>query len=86
MKRGSGGITPTFLTSALELHASDVLNPRERVSGSHWIGVWVGPRVGLDAVENRIIFHCRVSNSGFPAHIPFLYRLSYPDCYPLLYF
>jgi hypothetical protein len=23
--------------------------------GTHWIGGWVGPRAGLDAVENRAI-------------------------------
>jgi hypothetical protein len=27
----------------------------------------VGPRVGLDAVEKRIMFHCRESNPGRPA-------------------
>jgi hypothetical protein len=25
--------------------------PEERVTGTHWIGGWVGPRAGLDAVE-----------------------------------
>jgi hypothetical protein len=24
--------------------------PRERTPGTHWIGVWVGPRAGLDSV------------------------------------
>jgi hypothetical protein len=24
--------------------------PRERAAGTHWIGDWVGPRAGLDAV------------------------------------
>jgi hypothetical protein len=27
--------------------------PREMVLGTHWIGGWVNPRVGLDDVENR---------------------------------
>jgi hypothetical protein len=24
-----------------------------------WIGGWVGPRIGMDAVEKRKILHCR---------------------------
>jgi hypothetical protein len=27
--------------------------PRERALGTHWIGGWVGPRAGLDAVVKR---------------------------------
>jgi hypothetical protein len=27
--------------------------------GPHWIGGWVGPRAGLDAVKKRKIFPCR---------------------------
>jgi hypothetical protein len=33
----------------------------------HWIGGWVGPRVGLDAVEKRKILPYRESNPGRPA-------------------
>jgi len=36
-----------------QLHASTVFTPpppRERPPGTHWIGGWVGPRAGLDAV------------------------------------
>jgi hypothetical protein len=29
--------------------------PRERDPGTHWIGGWVGPRAGLDAVVKRKI-------------------------------
>jgi hypothetical protein len=29
--------------------------PREWAPGTHWIGGWVGPRAGLDAVEKRKI-------------------------------
>jgi hypothetical protein len=29
------------------------LYPGERAAGTHWIGGWVGPRAGLDAVEKR---------------------------------
>jgi hypothetical protein len=47
-----------FLTLALvggERSASvpGLFTPQERTHGTHWIGGWVGPRAGLDAVENR---------------------------------
>jgi len=29
--------------------------PRKRARGTHWIGVWVGLRAGLDAVVKRKI-------------------------------
>jgi hypothetical protein len=31
------------------------LYPRERVPGTHWIGIWVGPRAILDAAVKRKI-------------------------------
>jgi hypothetical protein len=45
-----------FLTSALdggEWSASRPgrFTPGERASGTHWIGVWVGSRAGLDNME-----------------------------------
>jgi hypothetical protein len=37
--------------------------PRERAPGTHWIGGWVDPRAGLDAVAKRKIpSPCRESN------------------------
>jgi hypothetical protein len=47
-----------FLTSALvgvEWSASHPgrFTPGKRALGTHWIGGWVGPRTGLDAVEQR---------------------------------
>jgi hypothetical protein len=53
---GSGGIAHAVLTSAVDggewsVSCRDYLTPRERVPGTHWIGGWVGPRVGLDALE-----------------------------------
>jgi hypothetical protein len=60
-----------------KLHALAALPPRERALGTHWIGGWVGPRVGLDAVEKRQILHNWESNPGRRARK--LYRLSYPD-------
>jgi hypothetical protein len=46
--------------------------PEERAPGIHWIGGWVGPRSGLNAVF-------RESKPGDLARSPSLYRLSYPD-------
>jgi hypothetical protein len=49
------------------LHAPAALSG-ERVPGTHWIGGWLGPIAGLDAVANRkILSPCRESNSGCPA-------------------
>jgi hypothetical protein len=47
-----------LLTSALikgESSASHPgrFTPEERAPGTHWIGSWVGPRAGLDDVEER---------------------------------
>jgi hypothetical protein len=45
-----------FLTSALaggEWSVSRRSTTGERAPGTHWIGGWVGPRAGLDAVEKR---------------------------------
>jgi hypothetical protein len=44
------------------LHAPAALPP-----DTYWIGGWVGPRVGLDAVENINILHHWESNLGHPA-------------------
>jgi hypothetical protein len=30
--------------------------PEDKASGAHYIGGWVGPRIGLDTVEKRKIF------------------------------
>jgi hypothetical protein len=50
----------------------------ERALGPYWIGGWVGPRTGLDSVEERkISYPCRDLNSGPPVRGPSLYRLSY---------
>jgi hypothetical protein len=69
---GSGGIAPPFLTSELvggEWSASRPgrFIPGEIARSTYWIGSWVGPRVGLDAVEKRQILYCRESNPGRPA-------------------
>jgi hypothetical protein len=85
---GSGGIAPPFLTSALDGGEWSASRPCRFNSGeealvNHWIGGWVGPRAGLDAVEKRKILHCRKSNPGPPACSLSLYRRRYPDNEPL---
>jgi hypothetical protein len=37
--------------------------PRERALGTRWVGGWVGPRAGLDAVTKKPSF-CREMNPG----------------------
>jgi hypothetical protein len=40
---------------------------RERAPGTQWIGGWVGPTSGLDAVlKRKIPITCRESNSRTP--------------------
>jgi hypothetical protein len=52
--------------------------PRERTPGTHWIGVWVGPRAGLDAgARRKILCPCRGSNPDRPARSQTLYCLSH---------
>jgi hypothetical protein len=53
---GSGGIAPPLLTSVLDGGEWSVsrpcrFNPGEGAPGTHWIGGWVGPKAGLEAVE-----------------------------------
>jgi hypothetical protein len=40
-----------FLTSALVGGEWSASRPGVLAPGTHWIGGWVGPRAGLDAVE-----------------------------------
>jgi hypothetical protein len=43
-----------FLTSELHWHTLAAYR-RERAPGTHHIGLWVGPRAGLDAIKMRIL-------------------------------
>jgi hypothetical protein len=75
---GRRGIAPPFLTSGLDGQWSASRLGRF-TSGAHYIGGWVDPKAGLDAVE-KIKLTCpwRESNLGRPVRSPSLYRLSYP--------
>jgi hypothetical protein len=46
------------------------LPPREKKTGSHWTGDWVGPRAGVDVVAKRKILPCLES-------IPFVQPVAY---------
>jgi hypothetical protein len=63
----SAGVSIFFLTAAS--------GPCRFTPGTHWIGGWVGARVGLDAVEKGKVLPSRESNQGRPAGSPSLYRL-----------
>jgi hypothetical protein len=52
-----------FLTSTLDGGECSASRPgrftsREKLPGTNWIGGWVGPRTGLDAVVKRKISRC----------------------------
>jgi len=48
-------------------------------NGTHFIGVWVGPRVGLDNAEN--LDPTVIRSPDHPVCCESLYRLSYPGSY-----
>jgi len=53
---GSGGTAQHILnlsTNGVFGFSPWPLYPRERASGSNWIGDWMGPRAGLDTVVKR---------------------------------
>jgi hypothetical protein len=70
---GSGGIAPGILTTALDVgewsaSRPGLFNPWQRDHVIHWIGGWVGPSTGLDAVAKRNIpWPFRESNPSRPA-------------------
>jgi hypothetical protein len=73
-----------FFTSALAGASASRpcrFTPGERTPGTHWIGGWVGPRAGLDDVENRKFLTLpglELRLLGRPARSQSLYRLRYP--------
>jgi hypothetical protein len=78
---GSGCAATSFLTLALDWVEWSASHPLrftsgEIVPGTHWTGIWMGPRAGLGAAETReISFLYRESNTGRQARIPSLCRL-----------
>jgi hypothetical protein len=85
-----GGVdveTHVFLTSAIgggEWSASRPgrFTPGERDPGTHRIGGWVEPRVGMDDVEKRKFLtlpRLELRPLGRPARSQSLYRLRYPS-------
>jgi hypothetical protein len=77
--------THVFLTSALvwgEWSASRCIlfTPGERSPSAHCIGGWVGPRAGMDAMENRAFLTLKgieLRPLGRPARSQSLYRPRY---------
>jgi hypothetical protein len=71
---GSGDIARRILNLGtrwrwLASFTPQALYPGERAPGTHWIGGWVGPRAGLNAVAKRNnTYHYRESKPGRPAH------------------
>jgi hypothetical protein len=67
---------PQFLSSALKGGVWSGLRlyrftPGDRTPATHWIGGWVDPRAGMDAMEKRkISFLSRELNPGRPARSP----------------
>jgi hypothetical protein len=52
---GSGGIPPRILDLGTRYSWVVGFTPRGRAPGTHWIGGWVCPRAGMDAVMKREI-------------------------------
>jgi hypothetical protein len=86
-QRGSSDNTSTLsLISALDgggwFNATPrLLQPRERIPGTHCTGGWVGPRAGLNGSENLASTDFRSRDR--PARSESLYRLSYPGPRPI---
>jgi hypothetical protein len=52
---GEWRYSSTILTSKLDEREWSASLSGRFTPGTHWIGSWVGPRTGLDAVEKRNI-------------------------------
>jgi hypothetical protein len=65
----------TYWSGVLELAILDLDNkhevsgqlhaPAARIRGTHWVGGWMGPRAGLDAVEKR-----KIPSPGRESNLP----------------
>jgi hypothetical protein len=68
-----------FETSALVGGEWSPSHPGPLTPGSHWIGGWMGPRTGLEDMENRKFLPLReleLQCLGRPARTQLLYRLT----------
>jgi hypothetical protein len=63
-ERESGVVVPALDGSVWSALGPDRFACEERAPCTHWIGGWVDPRTGLDAVEKNV--PCRKSNPGRP--------------------
>jgi hypothetical protein len=53
---GSGRIAPSLSVSSVDWGEWSASYPSHFTHGIHCTGGWMGPRTGLDAMENRILF------------------------------
>jgi hypothetical protein len=64
-----------------QLHAPAALPPGEGAPGTHWMGIWVDRRAGLDDMERRkflTLLELELRPLGRRARSQSLYRLRYP--------
>jgi hypothetical protein len=79
---GSGTKAHSFLTPELDGGERSASRPgrfipREITPGTQWVGGWVGPRAGLDAVRGGEVKNsspCQASNPHHPVRSPALYH------------
>jgi hypothetical protein len=61
---GSGRISPPYFTSTLDGGEWSASRPFRFTPGTRFIGAWVGPRVGLDAIQKgKSVAHIRYKTS-----------------------
>jgi hypothetical protein len=79
-------LTSALVGSEWSASRSGRFTPGKRAYGTHWIGGWVGPRVGVHDVEKRKFLTLPgldFRHLGRPARIQSLYRLSHPCSKPV---
>jgi hypothetical protein len=76
-------LTSTLVAGEWSATCTDRHTPGDKTPGTHWIGYWVGPRVGLDDVEKRqflTLTGLEHRALGLPARSQSLYRLLLLKC------
>jgi hypothetical protein len=81
---GRGGTVLSFMTSVIDgdkllASRSSRFTTGERAPSAHWLGGWVGPVTGLDAMEKRNMFPYKETNPGHPVAGPSLYDWAIPN-------